>query len=91
MANRRRAGFWLSRAVVVSGLTLYVLLSMGPVLCMVLSSFMQQQALISRPPDFSPASFTLANIVEVFGAAKALGRTDTKASSREREDLSIPH
>jgi hypothetical protein len=32
MANRRRAGFWFGRAVVVSGLTLYVLLSMGPVL-----------------------------------------------------------
>jgi multiple sugar transport system permease protein len=73
MANRRRAGFWLGRAVVVSGLALYVLLSMGPVLWMVLSSFMEQQALISRPPDFSLASFTLANIVEVFGAAKALG------------------
>ena len=73
MANRRRAGFWLGRAVVVFGLTLYVLLSMGPVFWMVLSSFMEQQALISRPPDFSPASFTFANIVEVFGAAKALG------------------
>lgn len=73
MANRHRAGFWLGRAVVISGLTLYVLLSMGPVLWMILSSFMEQQALISRPPDFSSASFTLANIVEVFGAAKALG------------------
>ena len=30
MANRRRAGFWLGRAVVVSGLTLYVLLSEKP-------------------------------------------------------------
>ncbi|MFM9842307.1 MAG: carbohydrate ABC transporter permease [Dongiaceae bacterium] len=74
MAAQRRVGFWFGRSAVVGGLALYVLLSMGPVLWMVISSFMEQQALISTPPDFSASSFTLANVIEVFGAAKALGR-----------------
>jgi ABC-type glycerol-3-phosphate transport system permease component len=39
---------------------------------MVLSSFMEQQALISRPPDFSPACL-LANIVEALALPRRLG------------------
>jgi multiple sugar transport system permease protein len=74
MASLRQARTWLGRGAVLAGLGLFVLLSLGPVLWMLISGFMEQRALIATPPDFSAASFTVANIVEVFGAAGALGR-----------------
>src|SRR5262245_52465583 len=74
MLLRRHMGFWLGRGIVVAGLAAFVLLSMGPLAWMVISSFMEQRALIATPPDFSASSFTFQNIVEVFGAAGALGR-----------------
>ncbi len=73
MAGRRRAAFWFGRAIVLAGLALFVAIAMGPLAWMLISSFMEQRALIATPPDFSAGAFTLANIVEVFGAAKALG------------------
>jgi multiple sugar transport system permease protein len=56
------------------GIVLFVLWNGAPLAWLVVSSLMQQQALTSTPPDFSPASFTIANYVEVFGAAAPLGR-----------------
>src|SRR5687767_13585479 len=47
---------------------------MAPFVWLILSSFLEQQALISSPPDLSPPSFTLDNYKEVFGSAGQLGR-----------------
>ena len=62
------------RALVTAGLTLFVVWNAAPIVWLLLSSVMQQQALTSSPPDFSPSSFTLANYVEVFDSAAPLGR-----------------
>jgi multiple sugar transport system permease protein len=72
VASRTRVR--LARSTVAFGLTLFTFLAVAPLLWMLLSSFMQQQALTAVPPDFSPASFTLDNYVQVFSSAAALGR-----------------
>jgi multiple sugar transport system permease protein len=62
------------QAVILVGLAVFVVWSAGPVLWLVISSLLQQKALIQQPPDLSPANFTLTNYTTVVGAAAALGR-----------------
>jgi multiple sugar transport system permease protein len=59
---------------VVLGLVVFVLVAAAPIAWLLLSSVLQQQALISTPPDFSPSSFTLENYTAVFDSAAQLGR-----------------
>lgn len=67
----RRASL-LKRCGIALALALFVSTTMAPLLWLALSSLMQQQALTSTPPDFSPGSFTLNNYVAVFGSAAQL-------------------
>jgi multiple sugar transport system permease protein len=71
---RRQQGGPVVRTVVGIGLAVFVLWSAAPVVWLILSSLLEQQALISQPPDVSPASFTWDNFVQVLSAAAALGR-----------------
>jgi len=71
---RCRIGWLVGRLIVVAGLALFVLITIAPLAWLVLSSFMEQQALTSRPPDFSAGSFTLSNYTGVFAAAAQLGQ-----------------
>ena len=63
----RRAGLTLSLAV-------FVFTAIGPLVWLLLSSFLEQQALTSVPPDLSPGSFTIDNYRTVFASAAQLGR-----------------
>jgi multiple sugar transport system permease protein len=65
---------YLARGSILVGLAIFVLAATAPFAWLILSSFLEQQALISTPPDLSPASFTLDNYKEVFGSAAQLGR-----------------
>ena len=71
-AQHRRGGP-LPRAAIASGLLLFVAWSAAPILWLLLSSLLEQQALIAQPPDLSPGGFTLQNFIAVLGAAAALG------------------
>ena len=70
----RERGGPAMRAVVLLGLCVFVLWSAAPVVWLLLSSMLQQKALIAQPPDLSPANFTLDNFVTVLSDAAALGR-----------------
>jgi multiple sugar transport system permease protein len=72
--TRVQHGGPLRRACVFAGLAVFVVWSAGPVLWLLLSSMLQQKALIQQPPDLSLQNFTLANFTTVIGAAVALGR-----------------
>lgn len=63
-----------ARLAIILALAIFVVAAAGPIVWLLLSSIMEQQALISAPPDFSIASFTLANYAEVFGSAAKLGQ-----------------
>lgn len=65
---------YLARGSILVGLAIFVLAATAPFAWLILSSVLEQQALISTPPDLSPASFTLDNYKEVFGSAAQLGR-----------------
>ncbi|HTN95983.1 MAG TPA: carbohydrate ABC transporter permease [Nordella sp.] len=71
---RLREGGPLRQAVVLVGLALFTLWSAAPVLWLVLSSLLEQKALIAQPPDLSPENFTLENFTTVLASAAALGR-----------------
>jgi multiple sugar transport system permease protein len=71
---RRQHGGPLLRAFVAVGLVVFVVWSAGPVVWLLVSSLLEQQALISQPPDVSPSAFTLDNFVQVISAAAALGK-----------------
>jgi multiple sugar transport system permease protein len=71
---RLQHGGPLRQTCIALGLALFVLWSAGPVLWLVLSSLLEQTALIAQPPDLSPAGFTLENFSIVIGAAASLGR-----------------
>ena len=60
--------------MVAAGLLLFVVWSAAPVIWLILSSLLQQKALIAQPPDLSPQNLTLDNFLTVIGAAAALGR-----------------
>lgn len=64
----------LERALVLCALAVFVAAAAGPIAWLMVSSVMEQQALTSTPPDFSPSSFTLANYAAVFQSAAQLGR-----------------
>lgn len=71
---RLQHGGPLRQTVVAAGLALFVLWSAGPVLWLILSSLLEQKALIAQPPDLGPQNFTLENFSTVIGAAASLGR-----------------
>lgn len=71
---RLQEGGPLRKAVVLAGLALFTLWSAAPVLWLVLSSLLEQKALIAQPPDLSPQNFTLENFATVLASAAALGR-----------------
>jgi multiple sugar transport system permease protein len=58
----------------ILALVLFVFLVTAPLIWLLLSSFLEQQALTATPPDLSPAAFTLDNYIQVFGSAAQLGR-----------------
>jgi multiple sugar transport system permease protein len=64
----------MGRTGIVLALAVFVFAATGPIVWLLLSSVLQQQALTSTPPDLSASSFTLANYVEVFSSAAQLGR-----------------
>jgi multiple sugar transport system permease protein len=71
---RLQRGGPLRRVIVVAGLILFTCWSAGPVLWLILSSVLEQKALIAQPPDISPQNFTIENFSTVIGAAASLGR-----------------
>jgi len=71
---KRQHGGPLARVFIGFGLTVFIVWSAAPVVWLVLSSLLEQQALISQPPDVSPSAFTIDNFVQVISAAQALGR-----------------
>jgi multiple sugar transport system permease protein len=56
------------------GLLLFSFWTMAPVVWLILSSLMSQDALTATPPDFSFAAFTTDNYLQVLNSAVALGR-----------------
>lgn len=72
-AHHRRGGAGL-RLLTGVGLVLFVVWSAAPILWLALSSVLEQQALIARPPDLSPHNLTFSNFTTVMGSAAALGR-----------------
>jgi multiple sugar transport system permease protein len=62
------------RWLVMGAIALFVLWNAAPLLWLALSSLMQQQALTTVPPDFSPSSLTFDNYIQVFQSAAQLGR-----------------
>ena len=74
-----------------SALVVFVVWSAtAPIVWLLLSSLLQQQALIAQPPDFSPAVLHARQLSStVFGSAAQLGRgiaqlADRRRSSRRR-------
>lgn len=68
----RRGGIAV-RLAVVTGILVFVVWSLAPVAWLVLSSILDQRALIAQPPDLSPGNFTLANFATVLASAETLG------------------
>ena len=64
----------LASSGIILGLVVFVFVAMAPLLWLLLSSLMQQQALTATPPSFAPSSFTFDNYVAVFGSAAQLGK-----------------
>jgi len=71
MARRRRQQF--ANWAIGLSLALFSVWTLAPILWLVVSSLMEQQALTATPPDFSAGSFTLQNYAAVMSAAAALG------------------
>ncbi len=71
---RLQHGGLVRQTLVAACLLLFILWSAGPVAWLILSSLLQQKALIAQPPDLSPQNLTLDNFLTVIGAAAALGR-----------------
>jgi multiple sugar transport system permease protein len=72
--SRHQLGSPAIRLAVVGGLVVFVVWSAAPIVWLILSSFLEQQALIAQPPQLAPSNFTLDNFATVIGAAAALGR-----------------
>jgi multiple sugar transport system permease protein len=70
--SRRHWGF--AEIGVVTGLVVFVIWSIAPIVWLILSSILPQLALIDQPPNVSPSLWTLDNYVAVFGSAAALWR-----------------
>lgn len=69
-----RKGGPIRRFAIVVGLSVFVIWSVAPVVWLVLSSLLEQRALIAQPPDIAPENFTLENFRSVMGSAAALGK-----------------
>lgn len=72
--TRLQEGGPLRKAVVLVGLALFTVWSAAPILWLILSSVLEQKALISQPPDLSLQNFTSENFTTVLASAAALGR-----------------
>ena len=72
--TRYRRGGPGMRLATMAGLVLFVAWSAAPIVWLVLSSVLDQRALIAQPPDLSPQHFTLDNFATVMASAAALGR-----------------
>ena len=70
----RKGGLSPESWLVGLGLTLFSFWTMAPIIWLVLSSLMLQNALTSTPPDFAFNAFTVTNYVQVLDFAVALGR-----------------
>ncbi len=70
--SRRRLRQLLGDSVVVVGLCIFVIWTLAPIVWMILSSFLFQRALITKPPNLSAESFTLKNFQKVFEASDTL-------------------
>ena len=70
----RKGGLSPESWLVGLGLTLFSFWTMAPIIWLVLSSLMLQNALTSTPPDFAFNAFTVTNYVQVLNSAVALGR-----------------
>lgn len=70
----RKGGLSPESWLVGLGLTLFSFWTMAPIIWLVLSSLMLQNALTSTPPDFAFNAFTVTNYVQVLDSAVALGR-----------------
>jgi len=64
----------LRRTGVIVALAVFVVTATAPIAWLLLSSVLEQQAIITSPPDLSPSSFTLSNYFAVFESAAQLGR-----------------
>lgn len=71
---RLREGGRLRKTVILVGLALFTFWSAAPILWLIISSLLEQKALIAQPPDLSPQNFTFENFSTVLAAAAALGR-----------------
>ena len=67
-----------ARLAIILALAIFVVAAAGPIVWLLLSSIMEQQALISAPPDFSlPSSVTLAALHIASAASMAPTPTAT--------------
>lgn len=73
-APTRRRRSLVESVTIAIALAAFVLIAVSPIAWLLISSVLQQQALITAPPDLSPSSFTLDNYTAVFGSAAQLGR-----------------
>ena len=71
---RLREGGRLRKTVILIGLAFFTFWSVAPILWLIISSLLEQKALIAQPPDLSPQNFTFENFSTVLAAAAALGR-----------------
>lgn len=69
--SKARARF--GRLGVALGLVVFVVLAAAPIAWLILSSVLQQRALVATPPDLSLSSFTLDNYTAVLGSAAKIG------------------
>ncbi|RDJ01442.1 carbohydrate ABC transporter permease [Rhizobium grahamii] len=69
-----RNGGPVKRIAVYLCLTAFVVWSIAPIVWLIVSSLLEQSALIAQPPDLSPSNFTVDNFVTVAASAAALGR-----------------
>jgi multiple sugar transport system permease protein len=71
---RYREGGPGTRLAIGLGLAIFVVWSAAPIVWLVVSSVLDQRALIAQPPDVSPGNLTVQNFVGIAGSAAALGR-----------------
>jgi multiple sugar transport system permease protein len=65
---RRALGDWGVRV----GLAAFTLWTLAPIVWMIVSSFLRQRALTSRPPDLRPEAWTLGNYAKVLATGQGL-------------------
>jgi ABC-type sugar transport system permease subunit len=68
----RRARRTLSIWAVRLGLAVFTFWTLAPIVWMIVSSFLRQRALSSRPPDLRPESWTFGNYAKVLATGQGL-------------------